>query len=53
MKHLLGLAALSLLANLALATAPSEDSRQALEAADPDDYADDICWVAPEWREDS
>lgn len=52
MKHLFGLIALSLLTNLALATAQSEDSRQALQDANPADYADDICWVAPEWRED-
>lgn len=24
---------------------------QAVHLPDPQDYADDICWVAPEWRE--
>jgi hypothetical protein len=52
MKHLLGLAALSLIANLALAAAQPEQQGQALADANPADYSDDICWVAPEWRED-
>ena len=49
MKHLLGLLALSLFTYLAFAVAERPiENLQALP--DPSVYADDICWVAPEWR---
>jgi hypothetical protein len=53
MKHLLGLVALSLLSLHLNATAAPQgtDDASAVQAADPASFADDICWVAPEWRE--
>ena len=54
MKHLLGLVAFSLLALSlhASATAQATDDASAAQATDPASFADDICWVAPEWREE-
>ena len=50
MKHLLGLLALSLFTSIVLAAERPAENLQALP--DPSVYADDICWVAPEWRDE-